>query len=83
MSRTALLSIACLVLLALAGEIAASFTQAGNGAYFVEDKDLFIVRKPDLHGYTLGDGRWNECHINRQGLRGEDLPEPRPEGERW
>ncbi|HZL98774.1 MAG TPA: GDSL-type esterase/lipase family protein [Planctomycetota bacterium] len=66
--------LAALVLLA---ELAASFTLAGNAAYFVEDPDLYLVRKPGLDGYTWGDGRWIACHINALGLRGDELPATR------
>lgn len=81
--RIALWLLATPVLLLLAAEVAASFTRAGNAAIYVADPDLHLVRKPDQHGWTSGNGIWNRCHINRHGLRGDDLPEPRPAGERW
>jgi len=81
--RIALWLLAPPVVLLLAAELAAGFTHAGNAAIYVADPDLFLVRKPDQHGYTMGNGVWSACHINRHGLRGEDLPEPRPPGERW
>jgi lysophospholipase L1-like esterase len=81
--RIALWLLAAPALLLLAAEVAASFTRAGNAAIYVPDPDLYLVRKPDQHGYTRGNGVWSECHINRHGLRGEDLPDPRPPGERW
>lgn len=65
-----------LVVLLLA-ELAASFTAEGNAAIFVEDEQLHLVRKPDNHGTTWGNGRWIDCHINTIGLRGEDLPDTR------
>jgi lysophospholipase L1-like esterase len=80
--RVTLIPIAVLVLLGLAAELAASFTKSGNAAFFIADADLIIIRKPDMHGFTMGNGGWVPCHINRQGLRGDDLPEPRPASER-
>jgi lysophospholipase L1-like esterase len=68
---------AALVVLLLLAELAASFTRPGNAAYFVADPELFLVRKPDMDGFTWGDGHWIACHINAQGLRGDDLPEVR------
>jgi lysophospholipase L1-like esterase len=70
-------SVAALAVLLLLAELAAGFTRAGNAAYFVEDPDLYLVRKPNLDGYTWGNGRWISCHINALGLRGEDLPAER------
>lgn len=81
--RVLLILVASLLVLLLAAELAASFTRAGNAVVFTSDPDLYVVRKPGQSGYTLGYGIWNECRINAQGLRGEDLPEPRPAGERW
>ena len=72
--RVAGLLAAALGALLLLAELAASFTYEGNAAYFIEDPDLFLVRKPGMDGYTWGNGRWIACHINAQGLRGDELP---------
>jgi lysophospholipase L1-like esterase len=79
---------ACLVLTPLAlGVVAAEFyaasTEAGNAALFVEDPELYVVREPGTDGYTFGNGRWIPVHINRQGLRGDELPEVRDPEEDW
>ena len=75
--RGLLLLAGALVALLLLAELAASFTRAGNAAYFVADPDLVLVRKPGMDGYTWGDGRWIACHINALGLRGDELPATR------
>jgi lysophospholipase L1-like esterase len=72
-----LVVLASAVVVLLLAELAASFTAEGNAAIFVEDEQLHLVRKPDNHGYTWGDGRWIACRINAVGLRGEDLPATR------
>ncbi|HEX5010934.1 MAG TPA: GDSL-type esterase/lipase family protein [Planctomycetota bacterium] len=72
-----------LLLLLLAAELLASFTPSGNAAPYVEDPVMLCVRKPDTEGYSWGNGRWIACHINKQGLRGEDLPVPRDPAESW
>ncbi len=72
-----------LLVLLLAAEVVASFTEAGNAAVFVEDPDTILARKPDNEGFSWGNGRWIPCHINKDGLRGADLPEPRDPAETW
>jgi lysophospholipase L1-like esterase len=81
--KIALIVVGTLLLLLIAADVAASFTPAGNAAPFIEDPVMLCVRRPDTEGYTYGNGRWIECHINKQGLRGEDLPEPRDPRESW
>jgi lysophospholipase L1-like esterase len=71
-----------LLLALVAAEIAASTTKAGNAAYYVVDEEMGIVRKPDHEGYTFGNGRWIAVRINREGLRGDDLPAERDPAER-
>ncbi len=70
------------LVLLLIGELLASFTLEGNAAMFVPDPVLSIVRKPDQDAYTWANARWIPVHINSHGLRGEDVPSPRPAGER-
>lgn len=85
MKLAAKIALAVLVSLAgllLAGEWYASTTKPGNAALFVEDPELFVVRRPGSDGFTFGDARWIPVHINRYGLRGDELPEPRDPAER-
>lgn len=65
----------------LAIEGLASLTKAGNASLYVEDPELWVLRKPGTDGYTFGDARWIAVHINRQGLRGDELPEARDPAE--
>jgi lysophospholipase L1-like esterase len=81
--KVPLIVVGTLLLLLVGAEVAASFTPSGNAAPFIEDPVMLCVRRPDTEGYTWGNGRWIACHINKQGLRGEDLPEPRAPGESW
>jgi len=80
--KIALLIAGALLLLLVAAEVAASFTPSGNASLFIEDPDMYLVRKPDNDGFTWGNGRWIACHINKEGLRGEDLPEVRDPAEK-
>jgi len=72
--RLLIVTVLSLAAVVLAAELWASTTEAGNSAYFVEDAELGLVRKPDLDGFTAGNGRWIPVRINKHGLRGEDLP---------
>ncbi len=61
----------------------ASTTPDGNAAYFIEDPELTVVRKPGIDGYTVGNARWIPVHINREGLRDDELPSMRDPAESW
>lgn len=67
----------------LGAEWYASTTTAGNAALFVEDPELFVVRQPGSDGFTYGNARWIPVHINREGMRGEELPATRDPDEDW
>jgi hypothetical protein len=75
--KVSLVATGSLALLLVAANVAAGFTSEGNAALFVEDPVMLCVRKPDTEGYTWGNARWIPCHINKVGLRGDDLPDPR------
>lgn len=67
----------------IAAEYYASTTKAGNAAIFVEDPDLYVVREPGIDGFTYGNARWIPVHINREGMRGDELPKTRNPEESW
>jgi len=79
--RATLLGALALAVLLLAADLLAGLTPEGNAALFVADPELSLVRKPGQDGYTWGDGHWIPCHINQQGLRGDELPAARDPAE--
>lgn len=70
-----LVTLATLIAFVLLAELVTSFTREGNAVGFVRDPDLLLVRRPgEGWSWMRGTNRWVRVRINRQHLRGPELP---------
>ena len=82
--KRGLLTLASLAIAVVFAEALCSLSPFARSAIFVVDPDVGVVRAPSQRGLVPSgeeDGRWTSLTINALGLRGDEVPMPKPAGE--